>query len=273
MPPELTPLQPLGGKQILSMERPNRTYPHEPSGPRAAVARLTERQKTILEALIRAYVAAAEPVASSKLVRQYRLPYSSATVRSELQALDKIGLVTQPHTSAGRVPTGKGYRFFIRYLIHGDGVLEREERRLRVLGELADPFEFMRGASRLLAELTRNFAVAGFPGEAHFYKSGIRDVLAEPEFSDHSLMQEFSSLVDHIEEELAREFDPTDFGEPRTFIGRENPIRAARRCGMIVSAYETPFGRESIIALVGPMRMDYEHNLALLKHVREIMNS
>ena len=232
---------------------------------------LTERQKTILGALIREYVATAEPVASSGLVQKYRLPYSPATVRNELLALDETGYLAQPHTSAGRIPTDKGYRFYINRLEGGDGLTRGEEAAIRELRELDDPSEFMRQTSRLLAHLSRSLALAGFPDEALFYQFGIREVMQEPEFADLALMHEFSALMDVIGDELLSRFDPEEFAEPRAFVGRENPIREARHYGMIVSSIETPFEKESVIALIGPKRMDYEHNLSILRHFRQLL--
>ena len=243
---------------------------------------LTERQKTILDAVVREYVATAEPVASGDLVEQYNLPFSPATVRSELLALDGAGYVGQPHTSAGRVPTDKGYRYFINHAMPAapagaradhDGVRGREERMLRPLRGLTDPVDFIRQASRLMAECTHTLALAGFPDEDMFYKSGASEVLQEPEFSDRSLMHQFNALVEVIEDELMAEFKPSELGEPRIFIGSENPIREARRYGMVVSSYETPFNRESVVCLIGPKRMDYAHNVALLKHLRELLET
>lgn len=230
---------------------------------------LSERQKSILGAVVREYVATAEPVASTELVRKRRLALSSATVRNEFAVLDEAGYLAQPHTSAGRVPTDKGYRFFIQHLASGDGIGNREETALRELTALADPFLFMRGASRLLAEFSHGFSVAGFPEDEFFYKSGIREVMREPEFADASLMHEFSALVDTIEDALTRAFDPGEFSEPKVFVGAENPIREARHYGMIVSTCETPFAKESLVAIVGPKRMNYEHNVALLKRFQE----
>lgn len=234
---------------------------------------ITGRQQSILEALIREYVATAEPVASEELVKKYRLPYSPATVRNELQELDRAGFVSQPHTSAGRIPTDKGYRFFINNTVPRDRVEGREERSMQELSRTTDPAEFMRQASRLMAHLTKNFVLAGFPDENLFYKYGISEVMQEPEFSDIEMMHEFSALMDVIEDEIVRLFDPADFEGPRTFIGAENPIRGARRYGMIISTCETPFQKESIIALVGPKRMDYEHNLSLLKYFQGMIAS
>ena len=228
-------------------------------------AGLSERQKSILNAAIREYVATAEPVASTELVRKRRLAMSPATVRNEFMVLDDAGYLEQPHTSSGRIPTDKGYRFFIQHLASDEGIRSREESALRELAAFADPFLFMRGASRLLAELSHGFSVAGFPEDEFFYKSGIREVMREPEFADASLMHEFSALVDTIEDALTRAFDPHAFSEPKVFVGAENPIREARRYGMIVSACETPFAKESLVVIVGPKRMDYAHNLALLR--------
>jgi heat-inducible transcriptional repressor len=73
---------------------------------------LTERQKSILMLVIRDYIETAQPVGSNALVKRYHLDLSSATVRNELAALDEVGYLRQPHTSAGRVPTEEGYRFF-----------------------------------------------------------------------------------------------------------------------------------------------------------------
>jgi heat-inducible transcriptional repressor len=79
---------------------------------------LTERQKTILMLVIRDYIETAQPVGSKALVERYRLDLSSATVRNELSVLDELGYLRQPHTSAGRVPTEEGYRFFVGQMMH-----------------------------------------------------------------------------------------------------------------------------------------------------------
>ena len=234
---------------------------------------LTKRQKSILDAAIRAYVATAEPVASAEMVKKYRLPYSPATVRSELMALDEAGYLTQPHTSAGRIPTDKGYRLFINQRIAEPGAQNREEKRLREVADLAEPVEFAREAARLMAHLTGKFVLAGFPDNDLFFKSGMREVMREPEFTDTRAVQEFSALMETIEDEIGRWFDMEDLAEPMAFIGSENPIRLAQHCGMIVSSFETPFRRESVIALIGPKRMDYERDLALLRHFKQLLNA
>src|SRR5512147_1032028 len=92
---------------------------------------LAERQRELLRAVIREFIATAEPVASAALVRRYGLGVSSATVRSELAALEELGLLTHPHTSAGRVPTDLGYRYFIESLINIEKESEDLDDQLR----------------------------------------------------------------------------------------------------------------------------------------------
>lgn len=230
---------------------------------------ITERQQHILGTLVREYVASAEPVASGDLVRKYRLPYSSATVRSELQALDEAGFLTQPHTSAGRVPTDKGYRFFInRELEPAEPALESNAvRAFEALAEVESPAEFLKQASRLMAHLTQNVALAGFPDEDLFYKSGISEIAQAPEFIEAPTMRDFAALLEVLDDEIEDLFRTLHAREPLVFIGRENPIASARRYGMIVSALETPFEKEGVMALIGPKRMDYARNVAIMRHL------
>jgi heat-inducible transcriptional repressor len=89
---------------------------------------LTERQKLILALIIRGYIEKAQPVGSRRLVEDYGLTVSSATVRNDMLALTEMGYLRQPHTSAGRVPTEKGYRFFVRQLM-GHAELPSETKR------------------------------------------------------------------------------------------------------------------------------------------------
>ncbi len=90
---------------------------------------LSQRKQQILRALVEEYIYTAIPVASETLVRKYRLNYSSATVRHELAGLEEAMLIFQPHTSAGRVPTDLGYRYFVEHLMR-ESALSLDEQRL-----------------------------------------------------------------------------------------------------------------------------------------------
>ncbi|TME26585.1 MAG: hypothetical protein E6I75_26195 [Chloroflexi bacterium] len=90
---------------------------------------LTPRRERILRHVVEEYVALAQPVPSDLIARKYEAQLSPATVRNEMAALEEAGLIAQPHTSAGRVPTDRGYRYFVELLMHEDRELSSAERR------------------------------------------------------------------------------------------------------------------------------------------------
>src|SRR5947208_17042886 len=90
---------------------------------------LTPRRERILKHVVQEYVALAQPVASDLIARKYEGELSPATVRNEMVALEEAGLITQPHTSAGRVPTDRGYRYFVELLMQEERGLAPSERR------------------------------------------------------------------------------------------------------------------------------------------------
>jgi heat-inducible transcriptional repressor len=126
---------------------------------------LAERQRELLRAVIREYIATAEPVASAALVRRYGLDVSSATVRNELAALEELGLLTHPHTSAGRVPTDLGYRYFIESLMPRTSLLPAEQLTVshQFQQAMSNTTEWMRLAASTLARLTTEAAIVTPP--------------------------------------------------------------------------------------------------------------
>ena len=86
---------------------------------------LTARRERILRHVVQEYVALAQPVPSDLIARKYEAELSPATVRNEMAALEEAGLIAQPHTSAGRVPTDRGYRYFVELLMHEERDLAR----------------------------------------------------------------------------------------------------------------------------------------------------
>ncbi len=140
---------------------------------------LVDRQRDLLHAVIRQYIASARPVASGALVRRYRLGVSSATVRNELAALEEHGLLTHPHTSAGRVPTDLGYRYFIESLMPQASLTSEE--RLTVSHQfqqaLSDSGEWLRLAASTLARLSAEASIVTPPAAS---RATLRHVEAVP---------------------------------------------------------------------------------------------
>jgi heat-inducible transcriptional repressor len=122
---------------------------------------LDPRKQTILRAIVFEYVSGAEPVASEQLVHKYQLGVKSATVRNEMAEMSELGYLEQPHTSAGRIPSDQGYRYFVDRLI-----VQREpelaaKKRLKDAAEEGDALqELLRDTTRVLSRLTHQLSAA-----------------------------------------------------------------------------------------------------------------
>jgi heat-inducible transcriptional repressor len=143
------------------------TSPGQPSTPQdnPDLPELTERQELILNLIVREYVRDGQPVGSQTLVKRFKLDVSSATVRNEMAALEAHGLVYAPHTSAGRVPTRQGYRYFVRRLLRGRQLSARERREIDAAFEQAGPQvdEWPRIAAMVLSRTAQTAALATPP--------------------------------------------------------------------------------------------------------------
>src|ERR1700681_4639032 len=127
------------------------------------VTELTPRRERILRHVVQEYVALAQPVPSDLIARKYEGELSPATVRSELVALEEAGLIDHPHTSAGRVPTDRGYRYFVELLMHEERDLAPAERRTlrqQFNQRVASGNDSTQLGASLLARTLRSAAVA-----------------------------------------------------------------------------------------------------------------
>lgn len=125
---------------------------------------LDERKMDVLRAIVEDYVATQEPVGSRALVERHQLSVSPATVRNDMAVLEDEGYIRQPHTSAGRVPTDRGYRLFVDKLSRVKPLSPAERRAIeRFLVGVVDLDDVVHRAVRLLAQLTRQVAVVQYP--------------------------------------------------------------------------------------------------------------
>ena len=128
---------------------------------------LEERRLAVLRAIVEDYVSTHEPVGSKALVERHNLGVSPATIRNDMAALEEEGFIAQPHTSAGRVPTDRGYRLFVDRL-SGVKPLSQAERRAihQFLDDAVDLDDVMRRTVRLLAQVTKQVALVQYPSLA-----------------------------------------------------------------------------------------------------------
>ena len=220
------------------------------------VLMITERQSEILNMAVRDYIALAEPVSSKLLEKNHKLGISPATVRNEMQKLTDEGYLFQPHTSAGRVPTNKGYRFFV------DGLLENNLRDFRqeMAKDMEGSFEFIKETTRFLAEESSELALGYSAGEKIVWKDGWQDIFEEPEFLEPGLAASFAKMIDDFEENIEEVFLP----EVKIYIGKENPISENDDSSIITAGFEG-----GLFALLGPKRMSYDKNIELFQKLWE----
>ncbi len=131
----------------------------------AAFENLTDREKQILTNLINYYIASADPVGSRAIANKFGMGLSSATIRNTLQDLEELGLVEQPHTSAGRIPTDLGYRVYVDYLLKPEKLTSAEEKTIRtaILKEGRTINEILGQTAKLLGDITKQLGITTAP--------------------------------------------------------------------------------------------------------------
>ena len=122
---------------------------------------LEERKKKVLEAIILDYIATAEPVGSRTITKKYDLGVSPATIRNEMADLEELGLIEQPHTSAGRIPSQIGYRYYVDFLMEKENLTNEIKKFIRrsLRDEIRAKEDLVRGAVRLLSQVSKHTAV------------------------------------------------------------------------------------------------------------------
>lgn len=240
------------------------------------------RQVQLLDFIIREYIKTAKPIGSSLVCKKSRFRLSPATIRNEMYDLEERGYLVQLHTSGGRIPTDRAYRYFVEYLI--DEELEptatiRKKINLTLKENMSSPREMNKSIAQLISEFSDNLVITNIAEDDDFYKIGLSSLFEMPEFRQFEKMFKLTSLFDDFEtifSRMAREF----FGEVdvsindsvQMYIGRENPIKDIRDETVILAKYNLPGNHTGSLTIIGPTRMDYEKNISLVKCLKEELN-
>ena len=224
---------------------------------------LSDRQKLILRTLIKDYVKNVQPVSSGLLVEKYNLDISPATVRNELMFLEEQGYIYQPHTSAGRVPTALAYSLDLdsndgkrKELRNGDKIiLDRSWEESR---------ENFKPMARSLAELSSNAVFWAFH-KNDLYHTGLSNLFSQVEFKQNDIVCDASQVIDRMEEIIDSFFNELDDGV-KVFLGNDNPFGSF--LGTLILKYRRQ-GTSGLVGILGPIRMDYHHNLSLMQYLQD----
>ena len=231
--------------------------------------RLTERQKIVFRTAVEGHISTGEPIGSEWVAGELPEKVSSATVRSELFELERLGLLKQPHTSAGRVPTEDGYRAYIETYLRPAEVDDEVEIVEHDMDSTATPEERVRHIARELSDLAGNIVMVGVDPRS-LYAVGMGQMLGAPEANNVELMRLISQALDRADDMMDGLFEIAVAGDVKILIGKQNPID--ENLSLMVTTYASSEG-ERIMALLGFMRMRYDRNIALMQAMKRLLES
>lgn len=242
---------------------------------------VTKRQNSLLDFIIREYVKSAKPIPSALVYKKSKLKVSPATIRNEMNYLEENGYLEQRHTSGGRVPTDKAYRYYVNQLLSHPNQLEvgKEDKQdiARALSKAGtDSRAINKAIARVLSEQSGYLVITGIAQEAEFFKQGLVSLFRHPEFQEvdslfqlTSFFEGFDLMFQLIEREFMRILGAPDGIPIQILIGHENPFRQIKGETIMCTKYLLPGDVIGSLTLIGPKRMDYEKNIALIKYTTD----
>lgn len=236
---------------------------------------MNSRQAKLLVAIIDQFIKTAIPVGSQELQRSSRFALSGATIRNEMRFLGEEGFLEQPHVSAGRVPTAKGYRFYAEETLLQPSVhLKAVEKKFK---ELKDQYFRQKDQERayeavaLLSHMIANVAFVTVPHKPGVYFLGLAQTLRQPEFQVNPGLA--SGVVEVLESKLTEVLGHVPAGDGvRYYIGEEHLLPQIQSCSLLVAPYRVR-DHKGFLGILGPMRMDYAYNSAALSMVSDFLSA
>jgi transcriptional regulator of heat shock response len=230
------------------------------------------RRKSVLNSAINRYIKNALPVASDDIADEFDL--SSATIRSIFSELDESGYLKHPYTSGGRIPTDKGYRYYVDFLIQQMELMDDEKQRIlkdckRKIRRLDDALE---NTSEVISEFTHYAGIVSLLEwqDKIFYK-GISRILEQPEFRDADkirllvrLMEDKRRLLDIVNRDFS--------GKVKVYIGSELGFPEMENCSLVVSSFKLKNQASGRLAVLGPMRMEYNHIIPTMEYISDVLS-
>ncbi len=235
---------------------------------------MNTRQAKLLEAIIDEFIKTAIPVGSRQIIERGHFDLSCATIRNEMRLLGEEGLIEQPHISAGRIPTAKGYRVYVQDFMQPSAQELQVRKRFTVLKEQYEKRkdqERVEEAVALLAQMIPNVAFATVPHKARVTYLGLANTLRQPEFQVNPLLA--TGVVEVLENRLADLLEHVESDDQvRYYIGDEHLLPQIQSCSVLVKRYSVR-GEGGFIGILGPMRMDYAYNTVALDMAAELLRA
>ncbi len=231
-----------------------------------------QRKNRVLAIVVDEYVKNVSPVSSGFIVLEYHLDLSPATVRNILAELEEDGFLTHPHTSAGRVPTQRGYRYYVDHLMEEIQLLKEEKQKIQTeyLKGVRELESLLEKASQMISDLTQYTSIVTIDNGNKIFCKGISFVAGYPEFHDFDRMKNLLRLLEE-KERLLDVINCTLKKKIQIYIGSENVCVEMSNCSLVISSFEHKNGPSGRIAILGPTRMDYERVVSTLDYFSGVM--
>lgn len=233
---------------------------------------LTQRQIQIIKTIVEEFTETAEPVGSVALENKYRLGVSPATLRNEMAALEEKGFLTQPHTSAGRIPTPMAIKFYVNELMKEKelSVAEEVNVKSRVWDHRFNRDDLLREATKVLSERTKALCVATTE-EGQMYHAGYANIFNDIEFQDLEIAREVFYLLDQ-QQRMLDIFNRAGNNSPiHILVGDEMGISLFRPVSCVFADINVG-GRHGNLGIIGSSRQDYDKNIPLVRYVANLVN-
>ena len=233
---------------------------------------LSDRQKNLLRAIIEKYIETGEAVGSETLEKEARLGVSPATIRNEMVWLTNFGYLRQTHTSAGRIPTSAGMKFYVDQLMEERALSLKDE--VAIKEELTEPNErfdkTLKHAANALADQTHSLALATNE-EGDIYPSGMANILDIPEFYDIDITKTVLSMIDRAEmlENIFARLTPED--QIKIMFGEELGVPFLDPCGFVIARYASA-KHSGVLGVIGPSRLDYQTIIPTMRYFALILS-
>jgi heat-inducible transcriptional repressor len=235
---------------------------------------LTQRQIEILKSIIEEYISTAEPVGSETLEKKYNLSASPATIRNEMVRLSELGYLKKPHSSAGRIPTPQGIKFYVKELMRERelSVVEEVALKERVWDYRGRMQRFLKEATRLLADKTKALAIAT-TSDGDLYCAGYANILDMPEFYDIDVTKTLLAAIDEYEwfQSVFQTVSPEE--ETHVLIGEDLGSRMRGPYSFVFTHYHTPSNLTGEIGVLGPVRLNYTSVVPTVRYFGDLIES
>jgi transcriptional regulator of heat shock response len=232
------------------------------------------RKDRILGVTVQQYIHSISPVSSETIVRESRLDISSATVRNILADLEKEGYLTHPHTSAGRVPTQMGYRYYVDHLMNEIQLLANEKEKIKddCARQSLELDDLLQKTSQVVSDTTHYTSIISVDGwGSKIFCYGTSYVASYPDYQQD--LQKIYDILKALEEKerLLEVINREIRSRIKIYIGREMACSPINSCSLVISRYKMRQGPTGRIAILGPTRMNYERVISTLDYVSQLM--